>query len=126
MGYFRKFFEEDPSLLKTSSNELLLDRFKADHPSHTDRELKKARQNLANLKSVLRKQKRLGKSIKTAPRANAVKAVPVLLDFGPTLEGLEEHIDECLGMARSLDRALLVNTIRLLRAARNDVSMLIG
>ena len=31
-GYFRKIFRENPKLLRTRSNQELLDRWKADHP----------------------------------------------------------------------------------------------
>jgi hypothetical protein len=126
MGYFRKFFEEDPSLLHSGSNETLIERYKADHPNYTQKGLKRAKQNLANLKSTLRKKEREEGGVRRAPRFNAAKMAPVAMDFGPTLEGLEEQIDECLGMARKLDRVKLENTIRYLRAARNEVSMIIG
>ena len=55
-GYFRKIFKENPKLLKQRSNDELLNRWSDDHPGEavTDR----IKQNLANLKSILRKKRR--------------------------------------------------------------------
>src|ERR1700720_1210493 len=59
-GYFRKIFDERPELLHNKSNDELIDRWIADHPRHSEKMLKKVRQNLANLKSNLRKKEREG------------------------------------------------------------------
>src|SRR6266849_2253867 len=56
-GYFRKIFEENPKLLKGRSNEELLKRWLADHPGQKEVP-EKVKNNLANVKSVLRKKKR--------------------------------------------------------------------
>ena len=42
------------------------------------------------------------------------------------LENLEMLIDECLTMAKNLDRARLDNVIKVLRRARNEVVWKLG
>ncbi len=127
-GYFRRIFDENPKWLDTRSNEQLFSRWLADHPG--DNEVpERVRHNLSNIKSVLRKlsrrkvnkQKKEGQPALTnsapveAPR-RAVKG----------LDTLEEHIDECLSLAKTLDREGLTNVIGLLRRARNEVVWKMG
>src|SRR5260370_5586713 len=56
-GYFRKIFKEKPKLLKGRSNEELLKRWLADHPDQKAVP-EKIKNNLANVKSILRKKGR--------------------------------------------------------------------
>ena len=121
-GYFRKFFVERPELLDSTSNDELVGRWKADHGASSVPN--SVRSNLANLKSMLRKRRRLGLSIggrivprPTAPTGNAASH---------GLEALEEHIDNSLTMARNLDRTELAEVIHLLHAARNKVVWKLG
>ena len=120
-GYFRKIFIENPDLLDSKSNEELIARWKADHRA-TDVP-SSVRSNLANLKSLLRKRRRLGLSIggKVVARASAHPG-----NAPNGLEALEEHIDSSLTMARTLDRSGLAEVIHLLRAARNKVVWKLG
>ena len=52
-GYFRSIFETEPGSFKKSNAELI-ERWIQDHPSHTQRQLKKVKANLANLRSHIR------------------------------------------------------------------------
>jgi hypothetical protein len=121
-GYFRKIFVERPELLDSKSNEELVERWKADHGASTVPS--SVRSNLANLKSLLRKRRRLGLSIggRVLPRAAARAGNAA--NHG--LEALEEHIDNSLTMARNLDRTELAEVIHLLHAARNKVVWKLG
>src|SRR5882724_1918688 len=105
-GYFRKVFAENPTLLDSRSNDELFARWLRDHPGEKEVP-EKVRQNLSNIKSVLRKQKRRkpgrpkgsGQSTQVAAApAEAPKKVIKGLDT------LEEHIDDCLSHAKQLDR----------------------
>jgi two-component sensor histidine kinase len=118
-GYFRAIFRENPKLLKTRSNQELLDRWLKDHPGQKEVP-HRVKQNLANIKSVLRKKGRKRKSVANgAPR-------PVAAPRSHDLEGLEENIDGCLSQAKMLDREGLDSIINLLRRARNEVVWKLG
>ncbi len=125
-GYFRQVFTENPRLLRERSNDELYSRWLHDHPGH-DEVPKQVRTGLQNIKSVLRKK--LGKR-KTARQEQTDAPPPVQpAQQAPRrvaakgLEQLEEHIDECLRMAKELDRDGLAEEISLLRQARNRVVM---
>lgn len=126
-GYFRKIFQETPRLLYERSNKKLLQRWLEDHPGHTVVP-KKVKANLANLKSVLRSHKR------SRVAARAQKKQPVgqqhKVATAPTgdtqLEHLEHQIDECLILAKGIDRDALHSIIAHLRQARNEVVWKIG
>jgi hypothetical protein len=126
MGYFRKFFVDNPNLVHSTSNEELMARWKQDHPNHSPKDALRARQNLANLKSNLRRQEREQNSrggrfaARTAARASANTPPRT------RLESLEAQIDDCLLMARNLDPVGLANTIKFLRVARNEVVLKLG
>jgi hypothetical protein len=127
-GYFRRVFAENPSWLNTRSNEQLFTRWLQDHPGETEVP-EKVRQNLSNIKSVLRKKKRRkgGRpkkdsqpvQVTTAPSEAPRKAVR-------GLNALEEQIDDCLSLAKVMDREGLANVIALLRRARNEVVWSMG
>lgn len=122
-GYFRKIFAENPKLLGKRSNEEILHRWEVDHPGQKANE--RVRQNLSNIKSVLRKKRRK-KRAKVAQPAVVAAVSPVAKPSHRSLESLEEHIDDCLTAARSLDREGLDSVIKLLRRARNEVVWKIG
>jgi hypothetical protein len=121
-GYFRKIFNENPKLLKGRSNEELLRRWLADHPGQTEVP-QTVKNNLANVKSVLRKKLRKG----GRPKAEQTGAASVVTEVAKPkvaargLEALEEQIDDCLSFAKRLDREGLSDVIGLLRRARNAV-----
>src|SRR3954465_15578617 len=56
-GYFRRVFGEDPKLLDSRSNDELLKRWLPDHPGEKEVP-ERVRQNLSNVKSVLRQSAR--------------------------------------------------------------------
>jgi len=122
-GYFRKIFMQRPELLDSTSNEELVERWKADH--ETNNVPISVRANLANLKSHLRKRRRLGLSL-GRPVDTATATVRPTRSATNGLEALEEHIDESLTMARNLDRTGLAEIIDLLRQARNTVVRKLG
>jgi hypothetical protein len=125
-AYFRKVFDEAPKLLKTRSNEEVLQRWLKDHPGETEVP-RKVRNSLMNVKSLLRKRgrKRARAQDEERERATGVKGAP-RTKVASALEELEEHIDDCLTVAKLLDRQGLEHVIRLLRQARNEVVWKLG
>jgi hypothetical protein len=125
-GYFRKVFAENPKLLKTRSNEELLNRWLADHPGAKEVP-KRVKQSLMNIKSILRKKgRKRGRRQEANNQATAGAAPAPVKRSSNRLEHLEEQIDECLTAARALDREGLEHVIRLLRQARNQVVWKLG
>jgi hypothetical protein len=122
-GYFRAIFKENPTLLKSRSNDELLKRWMSDHPKEKEVPAR-VKQGLANVKSVLR-SKRRGKKRKADSEQGAV-AVLEKPQRSPRLETLEERIDDALTMARNLDREALESVIAALRRARNEVVWKMG
>ena len=129
--YFRPVFHANPKLLKTRSNKELLERWLSDHPGHKEVP-NNVKTGLANIKSVLRKamRKRRGrKAASVAGTAVAKSGATMFLSKRTAdnkLENLEMLIDECLTMAKNLDRAGLDNVIKVLRRARNEVVWKLG
>jgi hypothetical protein len=123
-GYFRRLFRENPKLLRAPSSQPLLDRYLEDHPEETEVP-KRVIQILYNVKSILRskKRKRKAKALQETPAAtgNFDVSPPRESTVSNELEVLEEQIDECLSLAKSLDREGLENVINHLRRARNEV-----
>lgn len=126
-GYFRRIFQESPHLLNERSNKKLLKRWLADHPEQTEVP-RSVKANLANLKSVLRSKQRS----KVAARAQKKlapgehKKVATAPTGDTPMELLEYQIDECLILAKSMDRDALESIISHLRSARNEVVWKIG
>jgi hypothetical protein len=131
-AYFRRIFKENPSLLKERSNEMLLTRWLTDHGDHTEVP-QTIKNNLSNLKSVLRSKKR-----KKVARRAAEEVQPYAAPNQPAmavarkatgttkLDELELQIDECLILAKHVDRQGLETVIHHLRLARNQVVWKIG
>lgn len=126
-GYFRTIFEEQPALLDGRSNEELINRWKTDHPRHTEKELRKVKGNLANVKSLMRRKDRVEKRGPGRPPGRGSALMGNFVGGGrASMPHLEEHIDDCLAMAKSLDRAGLEDVIKTLRHARNLVVWKMG
>jgi hypothetical protein len=129
-GYFRRVFKENPKLLVTRSNEELMARWVADHPGHKAMP-PKVQGHMSNVKSLLRKKgrKKLGrpKKVEQDGAVQAVSTQPKPTRIAPKgLEALEERIDDCLTVAKHMDREGLDDVIRLLRNARNAVVWKLG
>jgi hypothetical protein len=121
-GYFRQVFDQHPEWLKEKSNDLILAQYRRDHNMSFDTPVKESvRNNLANIKSVLRKKKGLGsyagKKARTMQRAGSATH---------RLEELESQIDDCMMTARSIDPVGLESIIALLRRARYEVVWKMG
>ena len=118
-SYFKQLFHDHPEWLKEKSNAVIVARFRTDHNLPEDAEIeKKVMNNLANLKSVMRKGQRQRLAAKNPGKPPVIST--------NRLEVLEEQIDECLTAAKNLDRAGLDEVIHLLRRARNKVVWKLG
>lgn len=127
-GYFRKIFAENPKLLRSRSNDELLERWLKDHPKE-DGIPYTVKVGLQNIKSVLRSRGRKRTAIRHAREDAAAPADnPIVRRVVPrsSLEILEERIDECLIAARMLDPEGLESIIQHLRRARNEVVWKMG
>src|SRR4051794_39530689 len=99
-GYFRPLFAEHPEWLHGTSNDAILAKYREDHGMALDAPVdKNIKQNLANLKSNLRKQgrqKRRGRPPKSNGLVSAavITATPVIVHRPDALvlETLEERI----------------------------------
>ena len=125
-GYFRRLFEQNPKWLAERSNQALLDRWLLDHPEEQEVP-ERIKQNLSNVKSVLRRKLR-EKSGRPKKESQPVVATTAEAPRkgARRLELLEEQIDECLVLAKDVDRDGLASVIALLRRARNEVVWKMG
>jgi hypothetical protein len=124
-AYFRRVFREDRSLLKSDTNQPILDRWLKDHPDH-----KEVPNNikgiLHTLKSRLRQKRRRQQRAQRAEAAPASTTVASSRRTDKSLAQLEERIDACLAVARAMDAEGLAEVIERLRAARNAVVRMAG
>jgi hypothetical protein len=123
-AYFRGVFQENPKWIDTRSNDEVLARWCKDHSGATEVP-DRVKQNLANVKSLLRQAQRKKPG---RPKKESLPAEPPAAPRKEVraLETLEEQIDECLTLAKNLDREGLSSVINLLRRARNEVVWKIG
>ena len=82
-GYFRQVFKDNPKWLKARSNDDVLARWLKDHPGETQVP-EKVRQNLANVKSLLRKADRQKPS---GSKKESLPAEPNLALVGSSSKG---------------------------------------
>ncbi len=127
MGYFRPILEQYQELLRNRSNAELYERWLKDHPGHKTIP-ENVRNGLSNLKSTLRTKLGIRKGRrrrKAGAGAGAEGAAPAARRLARGAAGqlnhLEEQIDECLALAKHMDRDALGDVIELLRRARNRV-----
>lgn len=129
-SYLNKLFDEHPEWLEQRSNDLILARYREDHGLAADTPIEKAvKNNLANLKSVRRKKLRdAGKPRAVAAVKHTAVAVETVASPRRTskLEDLELLIDDCLTMARNLNRDGMDEIITMLRRARREVVWKMG
>lgn len=128
-GYFRRVFAENPKLLRGKSNQEVLQRWLADHPG--EKEVPdRIKYILSNVKSILRKQRR--KRGRPKQEEQPAEPMPAEEATAPAntreqeLERLEEEIDDCLSLAKSIDREGLAEVIIHLRQARNHLVWILG
>ncbi len=127
-GYFRQVFKENPKWLEGRSNDEVLARWLKDHPGEKEVP-KRIKQNLSNVKSNLRQaERKKSGAAKTESRAAEPTAAHAAAPRKGVrgLETLEEQIDECMTLAKNLDREGLSSVINLLRRARNEVVWIMG
>jgi len=124
-GYWRKVLTGNPRLLGRRSNDELYKQWLKDHPEDTEVP-DRAKNGLANVKSLMRRNRRKkGKGSQEQDAVVASKQSGSSVSLR-NLENLEEHIDDCLSVAKHLNRDELESVIRHLRRARNEVVMKIG
>jgi hypothetical protein len=120
-GYFRHLFEKHPDWLWSRSNDVVLQRWKKDHP---DEDLSdKVKEGMANIKSIMRREQR---DAEAGGAAGKPGSRPDRTARTATLEQLEASIDAVLLMARKLDSEELGSVIKHLRHARNRVVLDLG
>jgi hypothetical protein len=127
-GYWRTILEANPHLLRQRSNEELYEMYLKEYGG--TEVPKSAQQGLSNVKSILRKKKKLGKRKATVAAAKGdgngtTSHRPARLTT-KALEALEDHIDEAMSMARTLDRDGLEPVIQALKKARYEVILKMG
>src|SRR3712207_5174902 len=104
-SYFRTLFEQNPEWLNSKSNDLIIARYRTDHGLADDAEIEKSvKNNLANLKSVMRKKSRKGASASAGNASGGGMTGSGRGKSANRLEALEEMIDECLTLAKNNDR----------------------
>ena len=126
-GYWKQVFAEHPHLVRERSNEELYQIYLRDHPGETEVP-KGAKNGLSNVKSQLRKERKNGRRKRGRPKGSGNGASAPAAAARParparSLETLEEHIDECLSLAKSLGQDALEPVVHALRKARNLVIM---
>jgi hypothetical protein len=129
-GYFRRIYRENPSFLKATTYDQVLQRWLEDHPGETAVP-QRIKDILYNLKSTLlrqagRKPGRPRAAIQSPGGATSTKRVGLGAAVRRGLEHLEEQIDECLTVGKRLDREGLNDVLVLLRRARNEVVWKLG
>jgi hypothetical protein len=116
LGIFKDYFTEHPDWLQTRANDSVVARFAADHPDiAVDKRVKQAMFNAKNYMKKGNKGKR-GRRAKVAI-INAAIASPQ--PKTSALQILENHVDDCLAMARTIGKESLGAVISHLHRARN-------
>jgi hypothetical protein len=130
-GYFRHLFRTNPDLLDHGKNDVILEKWRADHPGQpiTD----SVKNNMSNVKSNVRKEfgkvkrrrRRKGKRGAAGANGGAPMAPKVRTPIAQ-LERLEGAIDSCLSVARAQPNPNLDGAIRHLLAARRMITWEMG
>lgn len=124
-GYWKNLLNEHPHLLKQRSNDELYSMWFADHPGETV--ISDAwKQGLSNVKTILRNKKGLKKKNKQREQApvesgNGSPAPARAPRKSGSLEAIEDLLDECLSLARTVDPLALEKVIQHLKLARRDI-----
>ncbi len=117
-GAFRQLFRAHPEWLNIKKNEAVLAQFAADHPSIPIN--KKAKQAMANAKNL----ERHGGTKGTKGKKGKVAEMRAVMaangrGSGSALQLLEDHIDDCLAMAKQIGKGEIDLIIKHLHRARN-------
>jgi hypothetical protein len=135
-GSFKRVLKANRQWLEGRSNDAILKKWEEDHPG--EKLSNSVKSGLQNAKSMLRSKKRkrarraaeadLAQAVRTdsAQGIRPARAKPAGHNRRHPLEALEEQIDECLTVAKMMDREGLQNVIAHLRQARNEVVWQIG
>ncbi len=129
-GWFRQYWRAHPELIRSKSNNAVVDAWKG---AHTGKEFgRREKQALANTKSSVKKELRIGKP---GRKPKGTVAAPVKAAKGPkanaaagSLEQLELAIDRCLSTARSYEDRDddMQKVVKHLRVARNELVWILG
>jgi len=123
-GIFREYFAAHPEWLQIKKNDAVLAQFVADHPNIKIN--KRVKQAMANAKNVARKGGYKG--TKGKQRKVAAMQAAIVGARGGALGGfqlLEDHIDDCLAMAKQIGAGRIDDVVRHLHRARNILVMAI-
>jgi hypothetical protein len=124
-AYFRQVLTEHPDWLRGKSNDLILAQYRQDKGKNPEAPISiKVRNNLSNIKSVLRKE--MGMGAYAGRKARALAKSTLGGSMIQRLEDLEEQIDECMIKAISISAETMDSVIRLLRKARREVVWKLG
>lgn len=123
-AYFRKILTEKPGLLNDRKNDRLYARWLKDHPGH-DQVPKNVMQILANIKSLLRRERKSGRSKTRETLMEDGRGMPVRTARSSSkhLEHLELLLDECIMLAGKDD---MESVKQQLRRVRREVIIKMG
>jgi hypothetical protein len=129
-GYWKEVLKSNPRLIAERSNDELYEIYLKDHPD--EKEVPQGVKNgLSNVKSIMRKaskgRRKRGRPSK-ADLAAAAAQTMVRPARAPSrsLETLEDRIDDCLSLAKSLGQPALESVVAALKKARNQVIIQMG
>jgi|HubBroStandDraft_4_1064222.scaffolds.fasta_scaffold704837_1 hypothetical protein len=120
LGIFKQYFADNPEWLRTRDSEPVLAQFAKDHPKiKVDQRVK---QSMFNAKNHMRKgtKAKHGRKRKVAEITAAMKTPHV---GNSALQLLENSVDECLAMARTIGKESLREVVGHLHRARNLLVM---
>jgi len=116
LGIFKQYFHDHPEWLRTRSNDDVIAQFTKDHPKiEADKRVKQA---MFNAKNQMKKGKkgRLGRKQKVAEITAAMSKPHA---GNGALQLLENHVDDCLAMARAMGSEVIRDVVNHLHRARN-------
>jgi len=115
-GIFKQYFRDHPEWLATRTNEAVIAQFSKDHPKiKPDQRVKQAMFNAKNHMKKGKKGKR-GRRRKVAEITAAMKSPHA---SSGALQILENHVDDCLAMARAVGQESIRDVVNHLHRARN-------
>ena len=124
-GIIKQYFRDHPEWLAAVETSAVVAQFKKDHPNKEVN--KKVMQAIYNTKSTMKKGATgAAKRKQTKVAANqAVVAAKKAGTLRAPLTMLEEQIDDCMILAKQIDRERLHNVLGHLRSARNTVVVML-